>query len=93
VKREIHIWSEGDNFKALLYQQGELQGIMLDFYLQFILQLEKPSTQKCYYIVHIWIRFVLKFMHLEEGNAREKITQCGIKNLHNMNGLEDIPIR
>jgi hypothetical protein len=33
VKREIHIWSKGDDFKALLYQQGELKGIMLDFYL------------------------------------------------------------
>jgi hypothetical protein len=66
---------------------------MLDFNLHFILQLEKPSTQKCYYIVHNWTMLVLKLMHLEEGNAREKIAQCGTKNLHNMNGLEDIPIQ
>jgi len=37
IKREIHLWLEDDDFKALLYQQGELRGIMLDFYLQFIL--------------------------------------------------------
>ncbi len=36
IKREIHLWLEDDDFKALLYQQGELRGTMLDFYLQFI---------------------------------------------------------
>jgi hypothetical protein len=37
VKKEIHLWLKDDNFKALLYEQGELWGIMLDFYLQFML--------------------------------------------------------
>ncbi len=26
IKKEIHLWPEDDDFKALLYQQGELQG-------------------------------------------------------------------
>jgi len=33
IKREIHFWPRDDDFKALLYQQGKLHGIMLDFYL------------------------------------------------------------
>ncbi len=37
IKREIHLWPKDVDFKALLYQQGELYGTMLDFYLQFIL--------------------------------------------------------
>jgi hypothetical protein len=37
IKKEIHLWSKDDDFKALLYQQGELRGTMLDFYLQFML--------------------------------------------------------
>jgi hypothetical protein len=32
-------------------------------------------------------------MCLEEGNARDKIAQHGTRNLHNMNGLEDIPMQ
>jgi hypothetical protein len=32
IKREIHLWLDDDNFKTLLYQQGELRGTMLDFY-------------------------------------------------------------
>jgi hypothetical protein len=32
VKREIHLWLEDDNFKALLYEHGEMQCTMLDFY-------------------------------------------------------------
>jgi len=26
INKEIHLWPEDDDFKALLYQQGELQG-------------------------------------------------------------------
>jgi hypothetical protein len=37
IKKENHLWPEDDDFKALLYQQRELQGTMLDFYLQFML--------------------------------------------------------
>ncbi len=37
---------------VILYQQGELQGTMLDFYLQFMLQLEKYVIKKHYYISH-----------------------------------------
>ncbi len=33
IKREIHLWPKDDDFKALLYQQEELHGTMLDFYL------------------------------------------------------------
>jgi hypothetical protein len=32
IKKKIHLWLEDDNFKALLYQHGELRSIMLDFY-------------------------------------------------------------
>jgi hypothetical protein len=39
VKREIQLWPDDDDFKALLYWQGELWGIMLNFYLEFMLQL------------------------------------------------------
>jgi hypothetical protein len=46
---------------------------MLDFYLQFIVQLEKPATQKCHYIVHNWTTPILELMHLEEGNVGKKI--------------------
>jgi hypothetical protein len=51
IKRDIHLWLEEDDFKALLYQQGELHGNILDFYLQFMLQLEKSVTKKHYHIV------------------------------------------
>jgi hypothetical protein len=33
---------------------------------------------------------MLELMHLEEGNAREKIAQWGVKTLCNMKGLENI---
>jgi len=36
-RNEIHLWLKDDNFKALLYQRGKLQGTMLDFYLHFML--------------------------------------------------------
>jgi hypothetical protein len=41
IKKEIHLWPEDNDFKALLYQQGELWGTMLDFYLQFMFIVEK----------------------------------------------------
>jgi hypothetical protein len=44
VKREVHLWLKDNDFKTLLYKQGELQGTMLDFYLKFMLQLEKLAT-------------------------------------------------
>jgi hypothetical protein len=62
---------------------------MLDFYLQFMLYLEKPITKWCYHIVHNWIVLVLGLMRIDEGNAREKITQWGVRNLCNINELED----
>jgi len=37
IKKEIHLWLKDDNYKTLLYQQGELHGTILDFYLQFML--------------------------------------------------------
>jgi hypothetical protein len=62
---------------------------MLDFYLQFIWQLEKLDFRKCYYIVHNWIVPVLDHMCIDEGNIRKKITQWSVKNFHNTNELED----
>jgi hypothetical protein len=90
IKREIHILSKDDDFKTLIYQQGEMWGTMLDFYLQFMLQLEKPTTHKHYCIVHNWTAPILDLVHIDKGNAREKITQWGVKNLYSMNGLENI---
>jgi len=45
VKKEIHLWLEDNDFKALLYFQGELWGTMFDFDLEFVLWLEKFTTQ------------------------------------------------
>ncbi len=87
IKRETNLWPEDDNFKTLLYERDELQGTMLDFYLQFMLQLEKPGTWKRYYIIHNWTTPILNFMCIEEGNAREKITQQGVRNLRSTNGV------
>jgi len=63
---------------------------MLDFYLQFMLQLKKHVVQKRYYIVHNWIVPILDLMRIDEGNTCEKVAQWGVRNLHSMTGLEDI---
>ncbi len=55
-----------------------------------MLQLEKPTTRKHYYIIHNWTTLVLDFMHINEGNVGENIAQWGVKNLCNTNGLENI---
>ncbi len=63
---------------------------MLDFYLWFMLRLEKPAIQKHYYIVHNQVVPILDLMRIDEGNTREKITQWGVRNLRSTNGLENI---
>jgi hypothetical protein len=55
-----------------------------------MLQLEKPTTRKHYYIIHNWTTPVLDFMHINEGNVGENIAQWVVKNLCNTNGLENI---
>ncbi len=48
----------------------------------------KFTTWKHYYIVHSQTMLVLDLMHINEGNARVKISQWGVRNLHSMNELE-----
>ncbi len=89
IKREIHLWPQNDGFKALLYHQGELRGVMLNFYLQFMLQLENLLFNNVPYIVHNQTTLVLDLMHIDKGIVGEKIAQWGVRNLHSMNGLEN----
>jgi hypothetical protein len=63
---------------------------MLDFYLQFMLQLKKHVVRKCYYIVHNWIVPILDLTHINEGNTWKKVAQRGVRNLRSTNELEDI---